>query len=73
MSDMAQPRTLAEIKADPRIAEVWREDDGCFGDRPSYWATLADGWRWEETSSLHEPTVKALAAALANTYRDEQP
>ena len=64
-----QPRTLAELKADPRIDEVWREYDGAWDDHPlSYWASLAKGWRWEECITLHEPTVKLLIDALSVTY-----
>jgi|TARA_R110000824_G_scaffold54336_11_gene149926 hypothetical protein len=62
------PRTLAELKADPRIDEVWREDDGCWPGVNAYWASLAEGWRWEECITLHEPTVECLLEALKTTY-----
>lgn len=66
------PRTLAQLEADPRVREVWREHDGCWdtnGGR-SYWAALADGWKWEGCSTLHEPTVKRLCAALSQAYTE---
>ncbi len=66
-----EPRTLAELKADPRVTEVWREEDGAWDDYPmSYWVALAEGWRWEECITLHEPTVKRLLEALSMTYPD---
>ena len=45
---MKTPRTLAQLKADPRVAEVWQEHDG-YGEEhnahlPSWWVSLADGW-----------------------------
>lgn len=56
------PRTLAQIQADPRVARVWREDDGW------YWADLSIGHSTAEpTHSLHERTVADLASALGRT------
>lgn len=70
---MRHPRTLAELKADPRIVEVWRERDGCFSsDGLSYWVELAPGFLWEECSCLHEATVADLCAALRDVYREER-
>ena len=68
------PRRLADLVSDPRIIKWWKEADGAFAgpadprDRWSYWADLADGWRWEETISLHEPTAKDLFDALWSVY-----
>ena len=65
---MRHPRTLAQLRADPRIREVWQEDDGCFeadGYPLSWWASLNPGWVTDNMeSALHEPTIKDLCAAL---------
>lgn len=67
---MKTPRTKAQLLADPRIDELWQEDDGCFHPtRPSWWASLTPGWRWEACTTLHEATIKALCAAV----EDAQP
>ena len=59
------PRTLAEIKADPRVVELWTEDDGWNDNgRPAYWVTLAPGLEWDDCHGLHEGTVRELAEAL---------
>lgn len=59
---MKNRRTLAALKADPRIIEVWEEKDN--GVR-SYWATLAEGYCTRaDTSTLHEPTVAGMWEAL---------
>lgn len=59
-------RTLADVKADPRVVEVWTEDDGFNANgRPAYWARLADGYKFDgETTCLHEGTVRDLCRAL---------
>ena len=65
---MKNRRTLAALKADPRITEVWEEKDDCWADirgGRAYWATLAEGYCTDaDTSTLHEPTVKRLWKAL---------
>jgi|DEB0MinimDraft_4_1074332.scaffolds.fasta_scaffold38437_2 hypothetical protein len=59
------PRTRAELIADPRVDEIWQEDDGCFpGYALSYWLALADGYNWEGCSCLHEPTIRELCNVL---------
>jgi len=51
-------RTLADLKNDSRIDNVWSEgDDG-------WWAELAHGWKWDGCSCIHEPTVAKLCIAL---------
>lgn len=62
-----RPRTLADVKVDPRITEVWTEKDGCWPDinkGVAYWASLAKGYNWDGCSTIHEPTVKRLCEAL---------
>lgn len=69
---MKHPRTLAEIKADPRIVKVWQKPD-CRLDCKnglSYWAELAPGYRWEGCSSLHEDNIRNLSNALAAVYKE---
>ncbi len=59
---MGNPRTLKQIKRDPRVLSVWQEDD--CGEL-EYWAELAPGYSWEGVHTLHEATVKDLALALS--------
>ena len=70
---MKTPRTLAELRADPRVEEVWQEHDGCFHHtRPSYWLALAPGWvNYDDCTSLHEATVKDLCGKLSLVSRRE--
>ena len=62
---MSAPRTVAEVKADYRVAKVWRENDGAFSSALSYWAELAPGFNWEGCGCLHEATIRDLCAALS--------
>lgn len=58
-------KTLDRMARDPRIEEIWMEDDGWRDDgRPSYWASLAPGYNWQGCTTLHEGTVKGLYEAL---------
>ena len=69
---MRRPRTLADVKRDPRVVEVWQEDDGArFDGRPSWWAALAPGYNFDGVSTLHEPTIKDLCAALERVEEGE--
>lgn len=67
-------KSLNKMAADPRITEIWMEDDGFREDgRPSYWASLAQGYNFDGCSCIHEATIKDLYAALdqvaeGNTY-----
>lgn len=63
---MAAPKSLARIKRDPRVTDAWDEgDDG-------YWADLAPGYvSADDTTTLHEHTIKDLRAALAMVRRRE--
>jgi hypothetical protein len=71
-----KPRTLAQLKADPRVADVWTEFDG-YGDTleeadaPSYWVGLHEGWLTypHGTNSIHTKTVKAACEQMGEIYR----
>jgi hypothetical protein len=58
-----QPRTLAALKTDPRISEVYRDSDGI-------WVYFVYGWRntYDEPMGclhgIHEDTVKAVLARV---------
>ena len=51
-------KSLDKLAADPRIVEVWDEDDD------GLWALLADGYNIDGCSCLHEWTVKKLLAQV---------
>jgi len=68
-----KPRTLADLRNDPRVVEIWREEDGCFGARSSYWVALAPGYSWEGCSCLHEPTVSDLCARIGDVVKGALP
>ena len=68
---MKRPRTLKDIENDPRVADIWTEQDGfgrtvaeCY--RPSYWVSLRPGWvvRSEGTHSIHEKTIREVCGVL---------
>lgn len=69
-----RPRTLAELKADPRVKEVWQEHDGCFSmTRPSYWVELMPGYNFEGCMCIHEATVKDCIFALTEIVEEGDP
>jgi len=47
-------KTLDKLAADPRIVEVWDEDDD------GLWALLASGYNADGSSCLHGWSVKEL-------------
>lgn len=52
---------IAMLLADPRVAKVWSENNGCFeGDGPDWWVELKPGFvlanDW--THTIHEPTLR---------------
>ena len=57
---------LERIKRDPRVKAAWHEgEDG-------YWADLAEGYlSADDTTSLHEHTIKDLRAALSMVRKEE--
>lgn len=62
-----KPRTLRDIRNDPRVREVWSEGE------EGYWATLQPGW-WcpsADAPSCHEMTVAELASAIDGLSFDE--
>ena len=68
-------KTLQALKDDPRVAEVWREDDGCFGHNVlSYWVSLHDEYICAdmECGSIHERTVKDLWQKMQSVVTREQ-
>lgn len=57
---MSNPRNRTKYKSldrlarDPRVVEIW--DEGPNG----LWVSLAPGYNWDDTGSLHEWTVRDL-------------
>lgn len=72
---MAKRKTLREkIIGDPRVQELWRENDGCFvndGFPLSWWATLKDGFNFEDCSSIHEPTLTRIWNQLQSVEKND--
>lgn len=63
---MAKAMTRKQIESDPRIEEVWTEQDGWNENgRPAYWATLRTGFQWDGCHTLHEGNLRDLTEALA--------
>ena len=70
---MKRVRTLKDIKNDPRVEDVWLEDDGYSNtdqemDRPSYWIGLHPEYEVAPhgTNSIHVKTIKAACDKLNN-------
>ena len=63
------PTTLAQIKADPRVKSVWKEENGYGGERSkwSWWVLLVDEFMTDDgITCIHEVTVRELCAELRN-------
>lgn len=59
-----QPRTLAQLKADPRVADVSYESGGDVAEW-SYWVSLKDGWQVKDdpqNHTIHEDSIKEVLA-----------
>lgn len=63
-------RTLTDIENDPRVSEIWREDDGFFGDddnpNGNYWVALKAGFQVYGNCQhvIHEPTIAQVCEVL---------
>lgn len=68
MSEFKTLYTKADIRADPRVDELWSEDDGFRGcGRPAWWCSLKTGWIWSDgVHTLHEATVAEILSILNN-------
>ena len=57
---MKNPRTLAQLKSDPRVREVYSEGDSSEIDGKTWWVELNSGWINSEggTHGIHERTIK---------------
>ena len=58
---MAHPRTRAQLEADPRVDEVWKEHTGgtgMFNTEYEWWVYLAEGCYWEGARQVHEATLR---------------
>jgi len=70
---MGNPRTLQQLKDDPRVATVHWEYDGygdtdAESDRPSLWVGMEEHWyNYADVNSIHTKTVKEACEQL----RDE--
>ena len=76
---MRSPKTLADLRSDPRIESIHREDDGCFQDsmgryQMAYWVYLKPGLICTamECGTIHEPSIKRVAEML-RTVRATRP
>lgn len=59
-------RTKADIEDDPRVEELWSEDNGWgAGSSCDWWCSLKPGWSWcPETHCIHEGTVREVCGVL---------
>jgi hypothetical protein len=62
---LREPRTLAQLKADPRIETYWSEDD----EEVKHWAALRSPWRFDQCITIQSSTVKGLLEDLRSTER----
>ena len=60
-----QPRTLAQLKVDPRIQTYWFEE----GEEVKHWAALRSPWRFDRCITICSSTVKGLLEDLRSTER----
>ena len=71
---MRRPRTLAQLRADPKVESAERKGPGeaTFGEdctKRWHWLCLADGWHHNGVIGIHELTVSSLYQALEDTYQ----
>lgn len=62
---MPLPKSLEKLKLDPRVRDVYEEDNDLDGDgRPDYWVDLHAGWYSpyvdEGVHSIHETSVRYI-------------
>ena len=60
-----QPRTLAQLKADPRIESYWFEHD----EDTKHWAALRSPWRFDQCITIQCSTVEGLLEDLRSAER----
>jgi hypothetical protein len=57
---MKANKTLQRIKANPRVADAWFEEDN------GYWVSLKPGFKWADfdTHAVHESTITQLVRSM---------
>jgi hypothetical protein len=63
MKNLTGRKGLNCVEDDPRVVCVW--DEGPDG----YWLELADGWKYQDCSCIHEPTVRDVLVCLSLVSR----
>lgn len=63
MKQFKKVRTLADIKNDPRVVSIHREEDFMFSGKFSWWCYLKTGWQDAMNPTchtIHERTLKEV-------------
>lgn len=71
-----RPRTLADIKADPRVDSVHQEEADGHLEPPTWWCYLKAGWQDSnnpECHTLHEDTISDIAylVHISKPWKDD--
>jgi hypothetical protein len=64
---MATLRTVKDVEKDPRVKEIYKEDDeGFAGYKSSWWVYLTRGYCWDDDGlhTIHEATLKKVIECL---------
>jgi len=61
-------KTSAKAKQDPRVFDIFMENDYCFGKPTSWWIYLREGYICESMgcATIHEATLKEALWLLNN-------
>jgi hypothetical protein len=76
---MSNPRTLQQLKDDPRVATVHWEHDGygnthAESERPSLWVGMEDHWyNYADVNSIHTKTIKEACRQLRDDNWEYDP
>ena len=60
---MKKPRTLEDLKNDPRVDEIHSELENGFSGRKTWWCYLKAGWQDQDNPTchtIHEDTIKEV-------------
>ena len=65
MAKFKKCRTKKDIENDPRVDEIWHENEG-FERDSSWWCYLKPGWQayGNQQHSIHEETIKDVCSVL---------
>ena len=68
MKNKTKFKSLNCYEGDPRVVEIWSEEEN---DGFDIWVSLAHGWNWNGCSAVHERNCKAIHGAMRSVKKGE--